>query len=43
MKCAENLSKRAVLVQLIVENMVTCFLEQCFFLNSHVSVVYVAI
>jgi len=26
-KCAKNLCKRAVLVQLIIENMVTCFLE----------------
>jgi len=28
-KCAENLSKRAVLVQLIIENMVTFFGTQC--------------
>jgi len=26
-KCAKNLCKRAVLVQLIIENVVTCFLE----------------
>jgi len=32
--CAKNLSKRAVLVQLIIKNVVTCFLEhgvQCIF------------
>jgi len=26
-KCAKNLCKRAVLVQLIIKNVVTCFLE----------------
>jgi len=26
-KCAKNLSKRTVLVQLITRNVVTCFLE----------------
>jgi len=26
-KCAENLCKQAVLVQRIIENVVTCFLE----------------
>ena len=26
-KCAKNFCKRAVLVQLIIENVVTCFLE----------------
>jgi len=26
-KCAKNLSKRTVLLQLIIKNMVTCFLE----------------
>jgi len=26
-KCAKNLCKRIVLLQLIIENMVTCFLE----------------
>ena len=26
-QCAKNLCKRAVLVQLIIENVVTCFLE----------------
>ena len=27
--CAKNLSKRTVLLQLIIKNVVTCFLEQC--------------
>jgi len=26
-KCAKNLSKRTVLLQLIIKNVVTCFLE----------------
>ena len=28
-KCAKNLCKRIVLLQLIIKNVVTCFLEQC--------------
>jgi len=28
-KCVKNLCKRIVLLQLIIENVVTCFLEHC--------------
>jgi len=38
-KCAKNLCKRIVLLQLIIENVVTCFLEQCSFDFDHVTAV----
>jgi len=33
-KCAKNLCKRIVLLQLIIENVVTCFLEHSVYLHS---------
>jgi len=36
-KCAKNLCKRAVLVQLIIENVVTCFLEHSVYARINVS------
>ena len=34
-KCAKNLCKQTVLVQLIIENVVTCFLEHSLEINMH--------
>jgi len=38
-KCAKNLCKRTVLVQLIIKNVVTCFFgTQCSFVSNFVTV-----
>ena len=34
-KCAKNLSKRTVLLQLIIKNVVTCFLEHSVEAETH--------
>ena len=33
-KCAKNLSKRTVLLQLIIKNVVTCFLEHSVYAHT---------
>jgi len=35
-KCAKNLCKRTVLVQLIIENVVTCFLRHSAYMLSNI-------